>query len=168
MTSKLASLHGGLVARKGQATPALSNSALTYMDAQRPERESDIRLEPYAAPAKEQSTPPPQTPAPTPLPSYEEKPVRQSKPKTSVARSSSSTDKSRRKTAKDTHPGPYRLTFRMTHDQRRRLRIASAQKDRSLQQLLGEALDNYIDGLCACSLQQCACLAREEDNPDLR
>jgi predicted HicB family RNase H-like nuclease len=62
------------------------------------------------------------------------------------------------------HPGRYRLTFRMTPDQRRRLRIAAAKEDQSLQQLLSDALDGHLDGLCACSLRDCTCLARHDES----
>jgi len=62
-------------------------------------------------------------------------------------------------------PAPFRLTLRMTADQRRRLRIVAAQKDQTLQKSASEALDAYLDSLCACAMRDCACLARHE-NPE--
>lgn len=64
-------------------------------------------------------------------------------------------------TADHAHAAPYRLTFRLSVDQRRRLRIAAAKKDVSLQAVVSEALDAHLDSLCACSLSDCACMARE-------
>lgn len=163
MSSKLASLHAGLVARKGEAVPAISHPSFSYTDTAWPTEQqawwddeddrpsvidaSVARLHPAATRPVERPAPvrddPPVRPVPRAVPAAtEDKPVEAH-------------------AAGDTL-GPYRLTFRMTHDQRRRLRIAAAKKDMSLQAVLAEALDAHLDSLCACSLRDCTCMAREE------
>lgn len=208
--SSFASLHSGLIARKGEAAPANRHSAFSYVDEVRrdvsrealkeqepqkaEEHEEEIyhieqrpslfnrpanpvpashapelpkdELEPAAeadadkAFANSEPDPVPatvepeaQTPAayePAPAPEPVSEPVAPV-----VAASAHKHDDA------DEHTGPYRLTFRMTADQRRRLRIAAAKQDTSLQHVLADALDNHLDGLCACSLSECTCLARE-------
>lgn len=142
MSNSFASLHAGLVARKGEATPAVSHSAFTYVDAPR------------------QETRPEQVP-PTPVvtrsaPIDAKQKVSRPSVAPRVQKKTTAPQKATRQTAK------YRLTFRMTHEQRRRMRIAMAQTDLSLQHILSDALDNYLDGLCACSLSECACMARDD------
>ncbi|MEX0853353.1 MAG: hypothetical protein WD036_08760 [Bauldia sp.] len=161
MTSKFASLHADLLARKGEAAPVFSDPAVSYVDAPRPLQASDaaevrrdvasadglrliaekIMMDPPAATrvSAETGRPPHLRAVGSPAP---RKPIR--------------------KDANGEHQGPYRFTFRISPDQRRRLRVAAAQKGCSLQQSLGEALDKYLDGLCACSLKDCACLARRD------
>jgi len=152
MTSKLASLHAGLVARKGEAMPALTNPALTYVDTPRPVHETSTNSQRHTmASALGQPPAVATTPANRFSSSKEEEPV-----------AVPSLQKPLLDTEEGSHHGPYRLSFRMTKDQRRRLRIAAAQNDRSLQQMLSVALDNHLDGLCACSLKECACLARKK------
>jgi len=150
MTSKLASIHAGLVARKGEAMPALSNPGFSYVDSPRPVHETTARAQPRTAIAE---------PAGHRSPSHDNM-----APALPISRTDTTSLKRKpaRKDVEGEHPGPYKLTFRMTKDQRRRLRIAAAQRDLSLQQLLSEALDNHLDGLCACSLEACNCLARNE------
>jgi hypothetical protein len=156
MSSKLASLHAGLIARKGEAAPAVAHPAYSYVDGPRPapqpmRRDGDgIEWRSFGAPAALPSADAPEpvpalvraTPPTPPAP----EPVRAVPPQ---------------KPAADDHAGPYRLTFRMTADQRRRLRIAAAKEEMSLQELLSNALDSHLDTLCACKLHECTCLARE-------
>jgi hypothetical protein len=160
MTAKFASLHAGLLARKGQASPVFVNPAVTYIDDPRPMMDADDdddaqrrdvasadglplmaekvggdevsngQLTPMLNGGRPMAVRPPRRP--------------------------------RLSTDEDTH-GPYRFSFRMPSDQHRRLRVAAAQKNVSLQQALSDALDNYLDGLCACSLKDCTCLAARDD-----
>lgn len=171
MSSKLASLHAGLVVRKGEAMPAISHPSFSYIDAPRPapqpvrrdvdaglrrsfaspaarlqrqdvEMKTDVEAmsdERFSRPFDDDAAPPPS------------QVVRPAVPRQPVEMG-----------AADDRLGPYRLTFRMTRDQRRRLRIAAAKKDMSLQTLLSEALNAHLDSLCACALRECTCLAREE------
>lgn len=139
--SNFASLHSGLVARKGEAAPAVSHASFSYVD--EPNEASAPPSSPSGAKAAPQSVP--QKTQSTRVAKVTIKPVapgrKPGKPSSKKAET-------------------FRLTFRMTHDQRRRMRIAAAQKDESLQHILSDALDNYLDGLCACSMSECACMAR--------
>lgn len=175
MTSKLASLHAGLIARKGEAMPALSNPGFSYVDTARP---SPVLTQvPVPAPVRDSSngTKPTDFPEVEPTPPVTAKPiVRQSPPlnrekptqpnlkPNPEAITPRASREPVRKAEEDNHPRPHKLTFRMTQDQRHRLRIAAAQRDKSLQQILSDALDNHLDGLCACSPKGCTCLARNE------
>lgn len=166
MTTKFATLHAGLLARKGEAVPVLPNPLMTYVDMPRPV-----------------------WPAATAATASDGRPLSPSE--AGIARLIRRTDDSLDGGAKETdsprpldvvatakprqpnvedadhdhHHGAYRFSFRMSPDQRRRLRVAAAQKNLSLQQSLADALDKYLDGLCACSLKECACMARRDDDP---
>jgi len=155
MSSKLASLHAGLIARKGEARPAIAHPAFSYVDAPRPapqplrqdgdgmQRRSFARA--VALPSGD--VPEPLAPEPVRAAPRTPEPVLRAAP--------------RRKPVDDDHARHFRLTFRMTSEQRRRLRIAAAKGEKSLQELLSEALDSHLDSLCACELRECTCLARE-------
>ena len=176
MTIKLASLHAGMLVRKGEAVPVFSNPAVSYVDGPRPLQASDaaeVRRDVASADG---------------LPLIAEKMMMDprgdeeaigllTKEMNRAATRASAETGSRphlravgspaprkpiRKDADGEHHGPCRFTFRMSPDQRRRLHVAAAQKGCSLQQSLCEALDKYLDGLCACSLKDCACLARRD------
>lgn len=141
MTHKVASLHAGLIVRKGEAVPAPLAPSHPFFETYRPApvahtfKSSDaprsitdrLNANREAAPA---SDAPPQAPMIVATEAFK------------------------------SYHDHYRMTFRMTGSQRRRLRIAAAQSDRSLQQVLSQALDNYVDDLCACSLKNCTCMAR--------
>ncbi len=158
MTIKFASLHAGLLARKGEAAPVFVNPAVSYVDEPRPTEEADddvIRRDVASADG---------------LPLIAEKiggdEVSNGKltPMMNGSRPSArstivTAPRKPRRQADDDHHGPYRFSFRMPPDQHRRLRVAAAQKNISLQQALTDALENYLDGLCACSLKECNCLA---------
>jgi len=162
MTSKFASLYAGLLARKGEAAPVFTNPAVSYVDGPRPAGDGDEMIRRNVASADG-------------LPLIAEKVggdevsngqltamlnggqhVAQHVSKSTPA---AAPRKPRRKAANGGHHGPYRFSFRIPPDQHRRLRVAAAQKNISLQQALTEALENYLDGLCACSLKECNCLA---------
>ena len=161
MTSKLASVHAGLVARKGEAMPALSNPGFSFVDTPRPARENAVHIQPSTL-ASQTSEPGTTIDQPTGHRPPAQDIITSARPPSETVRAASP-QKPVRQTLENSHSGPYKLTFRMTKDQRRRLRIAAAQRDMSLQQVLSEALDNHLDGLCACSLEACNCLARKQD-----
>lgn len=159
MSSKLASLHAGLVARKGEAMPAISHPAFSYVDTPRPIRREDDSVERRSF----------STAANSPAPARVEQRVQQRAAHESEARpqpqrsvAAPAPRKPKREKSETQGARSYQLTFRMTRDQRRRLQIAAAQTDKSLQQTLSDAIDNHLDGLCACSLKECACMARND------
>lgn len=164
MSSKLASLHAGLIARKGEATPAVAHPAFSYVDAPRPAPQpvrhdgngngNGIERHSFATPGAPPAGDVPQLRAPEPVraaPSAPERPVRAAPVRRHVA---------------GNEPRPFRLTLRLTADQRRRLRIAAAKEEMSLQEVLSDALDSHLDTLCACDLRECSCLAREDSQHD--
>lgn len=171
MTSKLASLHAGLVARKGEAMPALTNPLFSYVDTPRPAAIPSARLrQPAPSPeygnegaAERRVWPQVARQAAAnevvrPTPAREIEPAMVAKP----PEVKFSPPKPEHESVDSDHLHRHRFTFRMTQSQRRRLRLAAAVQDQSLQQLLSAALDNHLEGLCACSLKSCACLAAAE------
>ena len=157
--SKLATLHAGLIARKGEARPAMAHAAFSYVDGPRPApqplRHDGEGIERHSlVPAA--ALPPADAPA-APQP----EPVRPPRPARTPARAAPP-----QKSEDDDHSKPFRLTFRMSADQRRRLRIAAAKEEKSLQELLSDALDGHLDTLCACAMRECSCLAREQGQRD--
>lgn len=204
MTSKLASLHAGLVARKGEAMPAQTNPHFSYVDRPRPDvmhTELEERrverprwphpaaqmsaVEPHGDPDGEAAQVAPQPSQRTPDKDEAEwtadtdrrrsapSPVRQSahiyqRRATDVVQPVEAPAKSaepQNDPNSDADHDPalrHRFTFRMSHEQRHRLRLAAAIRDQSLQTILSDALNNHLDGLCACSLKDCACMAAVE------
>lgn len=125
---KYASLHAGLLARKGEAQPA----PVTQIGAVFPDH-AEVPRPPQAEPE----------PAVQPPPRAE----RQAAPRVSNLKS---------------HPrqARHKTTVRLTDEQRRRVRLASVQLERSQQSLVSEAIDDFLDQLCARELPNCACLRR--------
>lgn len=180
-TPKFASLHGGLLARKGEASPAIppSMARASYTDAapqpQHPLREAAPHL--HAAPPPHTSVP--ATPAngaegprknrfisevksapSRAKPATKFQPLA-GKPKTE-AKAASATGNCGADCAsrsKDSNK-KYRISLRLNAEQRRRLRTAAAQLEVSNQQLVAKALDAYLDQLGLGDLNGCACLAR--------
>jgi hypothetical protein len=172
MTSKFASLYAGLLARKGEATPVFVNPAVSYIDTPRPDGESDgevIRRNVASAdglPLMAEKAMADDDPAAGLTPGVQGPVVKAPSTNGSShlhAVNGTAPRKRARKTIKREHHGPYRFSFRIPADQHRRLRVAAAQKNISLQQALSDALDKYLDGLCACSLSDCNCMARQDD-----
>lgn len=158
MSSKLATLHAGLIARKGEARPAIAHAAFSYVDAPRPApqpiRQGGDGIERHIIGTA--TTPPPAEAPAAPA----AKPARAAPSASKLVRTASSRNED------DDQSKPFRLTFRMSADQRRRLRIAAAKEEKSLQELLSDALDGHLDTLCACALRECSCLAREQSQPE--
>lgn len=165
MATKFATIHSGLLARKGEAAPAIASRLATYADAPPPvppagiagcERR-DVTQPPAGLPLFAAKPPARQTmnghdgAAPVrlavPAPEHDGE---ESEPEDIDGH------------APDAEAVRYRLTVRLTREQRRRLRTAAAQLDCSLQHVLVDALDRYLDGLCACAMPQCHCLARRD------
>ena len=147
MSQRTSSLHGGLVARKGTAMPAMSHAPLAYETPVRPARNERVLDDKPPSENFGENTPQlrrPMVPAVAPKPFVAKRPE-----------PLPSTEKTR-------PAGAHRFSFRITDDQHRRLRIASAHENASMQLLLAKALDNYLDDMCACSLESCACMARKD------
>ncbi|MED5550927.1 MAG: hypothetical protein VX529_16360 [Pseudomonadota bacterium] len=150
---KYASLHAGLLARKGEAVPAIPSgfAGASYVD--RPaqplpvpderrdvERRSDRPLF-VRKPADETGDLPPVCCAGGDLPGL----------------------------AEDPHAGlarPGRAEVRLTAEQKRRLRTVSVQTGRSQQRILSAALDAWLDQLCETEMRHCACLKLRPESPD--
>ncbi len=180
MTSKFASLYAGLLARKGEAAPVFTNPAVSYVDDPRPEGEDDdggmIRRNVASAdglPLIAEKAMGGDDPAAALTPGvigaladgsgngnghHNHHPHLRAVKTVSPVIKAAPPKKRARKVNGGDH-GPYRFSFRMPADQHRRLRVAAAQKNISQQQALEQALENYLDGLCACSLKECTCLA---------
>lgn len=178
-TTKFASLHSGLLARKGQAAPAIASamSPAAYTNNLPPEA-------PLLAEAWPQEALPPQPlplqPLP-PQPQLQELPARERLehefrtvfPHAEIQNKASSNSAScgcaasRTDNPPNIHTVPesaksrkYQVRLRIDAEQRRRLRTAAAQFGISNQQILSNALSTYLDRLGQDSLKNCACLAQ--------
>jgi hypothetical protein len=164
-TSKFATIHGGLLARKGEAAPAIrhSNAHVSYSDGPPPV--------PAAGPvAPPEPRPPlplldvtfgdmrvPEAGVPTSCPGPSVRP----KPRQACGREAP-LDKGDRPAG--------RVSMRLTERQKRMVTIAAAVLGRSQQKLLSDALDAHLARLGAGELRSCACfkghLRRERDRAD--
>lgn len=118
--SSFASLHGGLLVRKGEAAPSASKPVIVRGNA----------YDPFAAQRRD---------------------VVQAEPSPAV-----------RPARPDPAPGEreVRATLRLTREQLRRLRLASAMLEQSQQDLLSRALDARLDELSEGPLRNCRCFRR--------
>lgn len=163
MTSKFASLHSGLLARKGEALPAGPTrlAAAYYAPEDRPPGEGETR--PDIAPVEPPPPPPAVTPAavtPAAVPPAAVTPaaVTASARKQGVSRGlgKSVTGKVAGKTTG--RQIRRKTTLRLSADQHRRLRIAAAQLDCSQQALMVDALEAYLEQIAAGCFPDCGCL----------
>jgi len=149
-TSRFATIHGGLLARKGEAAPAIRHAQVQMSYSDRPV------TAPAASTAPPVPGPPPAMPAspasrteavanakPT-LPTPPSCGMRPGVPAGTVAAGG------REK------PGG-RASLRLTARQKRMVLIATAVLGRSQQRLLSDALDGYLNQLGASDLRSCAC-----------
>lgn len=122
---KYASLHAGLLARKGEAQPA----PVTQIGAVFPSH-AEVPEPPVGTPERRR----PPAPAPT---------------------SETIADLRR-------HPATarHKTTVRLNDEQRRRVRLAAVQLERSQQSLISEAIDEFLDQLCERELPHCHCLKK--------
>lgn len=122
---KYASLHAGLLARKGEAQPA----PVTQIGAVFPDH-AEV----------------PEPPEPTSRPKSPAQPAPPTKKLGELRR----------------HPATarHKTTVRLNDEQRRRLRLAAVQLERSQQSLISEAIDDFLDLLCERELPHCACLKK--------
>lgn len=137
---KYASLHAGLLARKGEAQPA----PVTQIGAVFPDHaEVPKPPPPQAATPVERSN----TAAPAPV---------SGPPKRVLGQVPAKLEELKRNPRQARH----KTTVRMTDEQRRRVRLAAVQLERSQQSLISEAIDDFLDQLCERELPNCACLRR--------
>jgi hypothetical protein len=164
-TSKFATIHGGLLARKGEAAPAVrhDHAYVSYRDA--PSSAPDARMAPppEVRPALplldvafgDMQAPEAGVPAPCPEPL--------TRPSLKQACG--------RETPVRKGDGPVgRVSMRLTERQKRMVTIATAVIGRSKQKLLSDALDAHLAHLGADELQSCGCfkesLRREPKRAD--
>jgi hypothetical protein len=131
MGQKYASLHAGLLARKGEAMPASRPGLVPGLIE---------RAAPVVETAAPQPQPEPQRPRPNPRPPA---PSQSAKPR-----------------LVENLPARHKTTIRLNAAQKRRLRLAAAVLDRSQQSLISEALDEFLDILAADPALDCRCLSR--------
>jgi hypothetical protein len=164
-TSKFATIHGGLLARKGEAAPAVrhDHAHVSYRDGLPTAPDARMAPQPEVRPALplldvtfgDMQAPEAGVPASSPEPLIRpglkqacgrETPVR-----------------------KDDGPAG-RVSMRLTERQKRMVTIAAAVLGRSQQKLLSDALDAHLAGLGAGELRSCDCfkesLRREPDRAD--
>lgn len=143
--SKFATIHGGLLARKGEAAPAVRHShpGVSYSDAPPPPERRPATPLMDAAFGDMRTL---QTAAPAPCSPSDREP----KPKEPC---------SRKIPAGEASAG--RVSLRLTRRQKRMIMIAGAVLGRSQQKLLSEALDSHLDRLSADELKSCGCFKHQ-------
>lgn len=145
--SKYASLHAGLLARKGEAAPAIPSGLVEASPVARPpedrrdvEQHRDRPLLPRKRAGDDTDT------SPQACCAGGEPPDLFADPHAGIAR-------------------PGRAEVRLTAEQKRRLRTVSVQTGQPQQRILSAALDAWIDRLCETEMRHCACLkARPGDS----
>jgi hypothetical protein len=164
-TSKFATIHGGLLARKGEAAPAVRHDQAHVSYRDQPPSAPDARLAP---PTEVRPSLPlldvtfgdmqvPEAGMPASCPEPHVRPgLRQACGRETPVRKGD---------------GPAgRVSMRLTERQKRMVTIATAVLGRSQQKLLSDALDAHLAHLGAGELQSCACfkenLRREPKRAD--
>lgn len=158
--SKYASLHAGLLARKGEAEPAIPSgfSGTSYVD--RP-------------PARTSASPPEDR---------RDVEQRRDRPLLPPKRAGADADAGTPRQgccaggeppdlAADPHAGlarTGRAEVRLTGEQKRRLRTVAVQTGQSQQRILSAALDAWLDGLCETEMRHCSCLKARPPEPGSR
>jgi len=150
--SKYASLHAGLLARKGEAAPAIPSGFAEpgyadRADARPPEDRRDVeqRGDRPLLPRKPAGDAPAETQRPACC-AGGAPPDLSADPHAGIARTG-------------------RAEVRLTAEQKRRLRTVSVQTGQPQQRILSTALDAWLDRLCETEMRHCACLkARAGDS----
>ncbi|WP_297732683.1 hypothetical protein [uncultured Maricaulis sp.] len=177
MSAKYASLHAGLLARKGEASPAIPSplGQVSYtdlpqrrdIDPPRPEnlaREDDDTRSSLIA---RKTASPAGKPAPVAHPASESGSGPSARRRRETPASASPLGGCCSGGAAPNIPPPlpgpdapleHRATVRLTAEQKRRLGTVSVQMNWSQQRVLAIALDEWLDRLCANEMRNCACL----------
>lgn len=144
--SKYASLHAGLLARKGEAEPAIPSgfSGTSHVDRPPARTSASPLLPPKRAGADADAGTPRQGCC-----AGGEPPDLAADPHAGLARTG-------------------RAEVRLTAEQKRRLRTVSVQTGQSQQRILSAALDAWLDGLCEAEMRHCACLKARPPEPGSR
>lgn len=172
--AKYASLHAGLLARKGEASPAIpsSFSGASYVDAPSPEHPpaparpapTSLDSEPRRSLLQRRDIEAPDAPQPL----LARKPVPPLEPASPPAPDPEGQGccGAQLDLPDDPHAGvdrAARAQFRLTNEQKRRLRTVAVQMNWPQQRILSDALDDWLDRLCEGEMSSCACLrARPE------
>jgi hypothetical protein len=151
--AKYASLHAGLLARKGEAAPAVppgfTGAGHADNAAPRQADRRDVDL----------------TPAPQPL--FARKPPDRPERDEDAGPGAKGCCGARPGPGEDPHAGvdrAARAEVRLTAEQKRRLRTVAVQMNWPQQRILSDALDAWLAALCAGEMRNCSCLrARPED-----
>lgn len=155
--SKYASLHAGLLARKGEASPAIPSgfAGASYVD-----RPAEPAPPPAAAPEDRRD-----------VERRSDRPLlaRKAAPAPGVSGCCAGIDAP--ELAEDPHLGiarTGRAEVRLTAEQKRRLRTVAVQTGQSQQRILSAALDAWLDTLSETDMRHCACLQARPDTPSTR
>ncbi|WP_291844796.1 hypothetical protein [Maricaulis sp.] len=181
MSARYASLHAGLLARKGEASPAIPSpmGQVSYNDLPQrrdvdPPRPENLPREARRpdAPLFARKRPPKPSLAPSDPPTGSEKSGQQtSETPASASPPGGCCSGAASPSPPPPLPGPdapldHRAAVRLTAEQKRRLGTVSVQMNWSQQRILAIALDEWLDRLCATEMKNCACLkARRPDGP---
>lgn len=173
MSAKYASLHAGLLARKGEASPALPSplGQVSYND--RPQRR-DADLPRAETPLIARKPPPsPDTDGAAARSSANTGPEKPGQPAVDTPAPASPQGGCCSGAAAPNTPPPlpgpdaplvFRASVRLTAEQKRRLGTVSVQMHWSQQRILAIALDEWLDRLCASEMKDCACLKARKPN----
>ncbi len=166
--SQFASVHGGLLARKGQAAPAIPSPIpqLVYTDAPSSPAPDDHSEGPGSGrrDVKRWSNQPlmasKESVRSRPLPpSGKDSPSDWLRCDANCAADSDQSGE----LAENDYGDPssrFKISVRLTAEQRRRMRTIAAQLDWPHQKILSKALDAYLDRICKREMKGCACLNR--------
>ncbi|MHA6289027.1 hypothetical protein [Maricaulis sp. CAU 1757] len=155
MSGKFASLHAGLLARKGHAQPA-QPSALGQVD----------YVDHGPPPVRPASVPGPQRPVATRRPPrpVDADPLAQPDSHPCCGGQRLAELASRLPTSHG--PLTCRAQMRLDSEQKRRLQTAALQLGWSQQRIMADALDDWLDKLAGDELGNCACMQRRPDTED--
>jgi len=177
MSAKYASLHAGLLARKGEASPATPSplGQVSYTD--QPQRRDIEPSQPEHEPRAKRRSEASRFARKRPCPSTDATRQPASAPDTgsdtpheeASDTSASASPQGGCCSGAAAHnpprplPGPdapleHRAGVRLTTEQKRRLGTVSVQMNWSQQRILAIALDEWLDRLCATEMKDCACL----------
>lgn len=177
--TKFASLHSGLLARKGQAEPAIPSALphIAYTDNPPPEYSSEQPVPAVRRTAQEK----PDEPNPkqilkldtrrlnqeieTAFPHSEQR-VYEAVQETPCACGPAADNLKEETGRRPKKKQKYQVSLRISAEQRRRLRTVAAQLGVSNQQVLQDALSSHLDRLGQSELKTCRCLARQNRQKD--
>ena len=163
MSAKYASLHAGLLARKGEASPAIPSplGGVSYIDQPQRRDVDPPRLEtPYDDRRRQDASLIARKAGPSgPEPSGSQT----LKTPASASPPSGCCSGAAAPHSPPPLPGPdapldFRASVRLTAEQKRRLGTVSVQMNWSQQRILAIALDEWLDRLCTTQMRHCACL----------